>query len=116
MVSIPLIISAAGWVILGFASLIKEEYWELRIWCGMLFVWSLCSFIGAWLIFVHFLKGTEKLGIAGILNLIGLVLMPLILCLPAIMNIPYGTEASRFSHMWTILLFVCLGCLLGGCY
>ncbi len=48
VVSIPLMLCAVGWVILGFGSLIREEYWEHRIWCAILILWSLALWDFAW--------------------------------------------------------------------
>lgn len=35
-VSLPMIVCAFGWIGLGLASLIREEYYEHRVWCMML--------------------------------------------------------------------------------
>ncbi len=113
-VSIPLVISAVGWAALGFGSLIREEYWEHRIWCGVLLIWSLCCLVGAGLILLGFLLGDTGLGVAGLLNLVGLVLTALMLCLPARIKVPSGAGASRFSRVWTVLLAVCVGSLTAG--
>jgi cytochrome bd-type quinol oxidase subunit 2 len=92
-VSIPLVISAAGWVILGLGSLIREEYWEHRIWCCILALWSLCCLVGAVLILLSFLSGGGGSGIAGILNLVGLTLTALMLTVPALMEVPLRAKA-----------------------
>ena len=113
-VSIPLVISAAGWAILGLGSLIREEYWEHRIWCCILALWSLCCLVGAVLILLSFLRGGGGFGVAGILNLVGLALIALMLTLPALMEVPLQAKAVRFSRAWTVLLAVCVGCLLAG--
>jgi len=113
-ISFPLMICAASWVFLGFASLIKEEYWEHRVWCIVLAIWSFCTLIGAGLILINFLKRQFSFGTTGLLNLIGLTLLPMIICVPAFMEIPAGTDITIFSHVWTVLLVICVGCLLGG--
>ena len=114
IISFPLMICAASWIILGFASLIREEYWEHRVWCVVLAIWSFCALIGAGLILTDFLKRQFRFGTAGLLNLIGLTLLPIIICVPAFMEIPTGTIAIMLSHVWTVLSVVCVGCLLGG--
>ena len=113
-VAIPLAVSAVGWVILGLGSLIREEYYEHRIWCAILIAWSLSCLIGAVLIGLSFLRGDSSLGLAGILSLIGLVLTALMLALPAFMEVPLGDKAVRFSRQWTVLLAACVGCLTAG--
>jgi hypothetical protein len=113
-ISIPLVVSAAGWVILGLGSLVREEYYEHRIWVAILIVWSISCLIGAGLIGWSFLRGDSSLGLAGIFSLIGLVLTALMLSLPAFMKVPLGNEAIRFSRQWTVLLAACLGCLTAG--
>ena len=114
IVSFPLMICAASWIILGFASLIREEYWEHRVWCVVLAIWSFCALIGAGLILTDFLKRQCRFCTAGLLNLIGLTLLPIIICVPAFMKIPTGTLAIMLSHLWTVLSVICVGCLLGG--
>lgn len=114
IVSIPLMLCALGWVTLGFGSLIREEYWEHRIWCAILILWSLCCLVGAAVIGFDFLQGNSDFGVAGVLNLVGLVLTALMLYLPSQMQVPLGAEAARFSRIWTALLTVCVGCLLAG--
>ena len=114
IISFPLMICAASWIILGFASLIREEYWEHRVWCVVLAIWSFCALIGAGLILTDFLKRQFRFGTTGLLNLIGLTLLPIIICVPACMEILTGTTAIMLSHVWTVLSVVCVGCLLGG--
>jgi len=114
IVSIPLMLCALGWIILGFGSLIREEYWEHRIWCAILILWSLCCLVGAAVIGFDFLQGNSDFGVAGILNLVGLVLTASMLYLPSRMKVPLGAKAVRFSRAWTTLLTVCVGCLLAG--
>lgn len=80
----------------------------------MLILWSLCCLVGAAVIGFDFLRGNSDLGVAGILNLAGLVLTALMLYLPSRMQVPLGAKAVRFSRTWTTLLTVCVGCLLAG--
>jgi hypothetical protein len=113
-VAVPLAVCAVGWVILGFGSLIRQEYYEHRIWVAILMVWSISCLIGAGLIGWSFLRGGSGFGLAGVLCLIGLVLTALMLLLPAFMQVPLGVQAARFSRQWTVLLFACLACLAAG--
>ena len=70
--SMPLFIAAAAWVIAGFGTLIKEDYWEMRVIFGAFSLWTLCSIVGAVLLLLDFLRKGRGFGVAGILNLIGL--------------------------------------------
>ncbi len=114
VISFPLMICAGSWIILGFASLIREEYWEHRVWCIVLVIWSFCTLIGAGFILINFLKRQSGFSTAGFLNLTGLILIPIIICVPAFMEIPTGITAVIFSHIWTVLSIICVGSLLGG--
>ena len=114
IVSVPLAVSAGGWVILGLGSLIREEYYEHRIWIVILIVWSISCLIGAALIGWGFLRGAGRSGLAGIFSLVGLVLTALMLSLPAFMEVPLGNAAIRFSRQWTVLLAVSLAFLIAG--
>jgi len=114
IISFPLVISAATWIILGFASLIREEYWEHRVWCLALVIWCLCSLIGAGLILINLFKRKFNFSTAELLNFVGLILLPIIIGFPAFMEVPTGTRATILSHVWTVLLLVCVGCLLKG--
>jgi hypothetical protein len=99
---------------LGFASLIKEEYWEHRVWCLALVIWCFCSLIGAGLILINVFKRKFNFSTAELLNFIGLILLPIIIGFPAFMEVPTGNRAMILSHIWTVLLIVCVGCLLKG--
>ncbi|MBN2146265.1 MAG: hypothetical protein JW726_02710 [Anaerolineales bacterium] len=113
-VAIPLVVCAASWVIVGLGSLIRDEYYEHRIWVTVLIAWSLGCIIGAVLIGLSFLSGGSDLGLAGILSLIGLALMAMMLSLPACIKVPLGAKSARFSHQWTVLLVASTGCLMAG--
>lgn len=113
-ITLPLAICAISWVIVGLGSLIREEYYEHRIWVAVLTMWSLSCLIGAVLIGLSFLRQNSNPGLAGILDLAGLVLMGLMLSLPARMQVPAGPQAARFSRQWTVLLTASTGCLLAG--
>ena len=83
VVSAPLLVTAVGWLIIGFGMLVKEEYWEFRFISSGLIIWALCCPMGAVLILLGFLRGGSGFGVAGLLNLVGLVLMSLTIVLPA---------------------------------
>jgi hypothetical protein len=92
-VAVPLAVCAVGWVILGFGSLIRQEYYEHRIWIAILTAWSISCLIGAGLIGLSFLQGDSSYGLAGVLSLIGLVLTALMLSLPAFMQVLWHWRA-----------------------
>lgn len=114
VVSIPLFVTAAGWVITGFGMLIKEEYWEFQFISSGLIIWALCCLIGAGLILLGFLQGGSDFGLAGLLNLIGLVLMALVIVLPARVDHSPIDKVIRVGRVWFVLLAICVGCLMGG--
>lgn len=113
-VSVPLFICAASWVVLGFGSLIREEYYEHRIWCAILAIWALSCLFGAGVLLHGMVSGSSDFGAAGLLNAAGLVATALMLVLPAFMEVPLGDKATRFTRIWTALLAFCVGCLLAG--
>jgi len=113
-ISVPLFICAAGWMILGFGSLIREEYYEHRIWCAILATWALSCLFGAGVILYGMVSGNGDFGAAGLLNVAGLVAMALMFILPAFIKVPLGDKATRFTHIWMALLTFCVGCLLAG--
>jgi hypothetical protein len=54
--SIPLFIAAAAWVIAGLGTLVKEDYWEMRVILAAFALWTLCCMVGAVLLFLRFLR------------------------------------------------------------
>lgn len=114
VVAVPLFVTAAGWLITGFGMLIKEEYWEFRLLSSGLIIWALCCPIGAGLILLGFLQGGSGFGLAGLLNLIGLVLMALVIVLPARVGHSPIDKVIRVGRVWFVLLAICVGCLMGG--
>ena len=114
VVSIPLFVTAAGWVITGFGMLIKEEYWEFRFISSGLIIWAVCCLIGAGLILLGFLQGGSGFGLAGLLSFIGLVLMSLTIVLPGRVDHSPIDKVIRAGRVWFMLLAVCVGCLLAG--
>ena len=115
VVAAPLAACALGWAILGFGSLIRQEYYEHRIWVAILVVWSLSCLIGVVLIGWSYLQAPRGgPGLPGALSLIGLLLTALMLSLPALMDVPLGSRAARFSRQWTVLLAISLACTTAG--
>jgi len=112
--SIPLLIAAAAWVIAGLGTLIREDYWEMRVIFGAFVLWTLCCTLGAGLLFLGFLRKGRGLGTAGILNLIGLALMSLLLALPGLIAHSSPANVTLVGHAWFLLLAVCVGLLWGG--
>jgi hypothetical protein len=113
-VFLPLATSATGFLLLGLSMLVKEPYWEHRgLWAGQMLL-LLCCFIGAGLILLGFLRGDSGLGVAGILNAIGLLLMSLLLVLPALFINSPPTQYPLAARLWFGLLVICVGCLTAG--
>jgi hypothetical protein len=112
--SIPLFIAAAAWVIAGFGTLIKEDYWEMRVILVAFFLWTICCMIGGALLFLNFLRKCKELGVAGIVNLIGLVLMSLLMILPGLIDYSSPAKVTLVGHVWFVLLMVNVGLFTGG--
>jgi hypothetical protein len=114
VISIPLFLTAAGWVTIGLGMLIKEEYWEFRMISSGLIIWAFCCLIGAGMILLDFLQGNGGFGVAGLLDLVGLVLMSLTILLPAWVDHASIDKVVRSARVWFVLLTVCVGCLMVG--
>ena len=112
--SIPLLIAAAAWVIAGCGTLIKEDYWEMRVIFAAFVLWTICCIVGAVLLFLSLLRKGRGFGIAGILNLIGLALMSLLMVLPGLIDHSSSTNVTLVGHVWFLLLAVSVGLLTGG--
>jgi hypothetical protein len=112
--SIPLLIAAAAWVIAGLGTLIREDYWEMRVIFGAFVLWTLCCVLGAGLLFLGFLRKGRGSGTAGILSLIGLALMSLLMVLPGLIDHSSPANVTLVGHVWFLLLAVCVGLLMGG--
>jgi hypothetical protein len=112
--SIPLFIAAAAWVIAGFGTLIKEDYWEMRVILTAFALWTLCCIVGAVLLFLGFLRKGRGFGVAGILDLIGLVLTSLLMVLPGLIDHSSPTNVTLVGHVWFLLLAVSVGLLTRG--
>jgi len=112
--SIPLLIAAAAWVIAGCGTLIKEDYWEMRVIFAAFVLWTLCCIVGAALLLLGFLRKGRGFGIAGILNLIGLALMSLLMVLPGLIDHSSPANVTLVGHVWFLLLAVSVGLVTGG--
>jgi hypothetical protein len=112
--SIPLFVAAAAWVIAGLGTLIREDYWEMRVIFGAFVLWTLCCSLGAGLLLLGLLRKGRGFGFVGILNLVGLALMSLLMVLPALIDHSSPAHVTLFGHLWFLLLAVCVGLLMGG--
>jgi hypothetical protein len=112
--SIPLFFAAAAWVIAGIGALIKEDYWEMRVIFVAFLLWTLCCFVGALILFLNSLNKRKNLGTAGVLNLIGLVLISILMILPGLIDYSSPGYVTLIGHGWFLLLAVSVGFLLGG--
>ncbi len=100
--SFPLIIAGLSWLMLGPASLIRDEYYEHRVWCLGIAIWALSCLIGGILALISH-KKTKSNIFAGL----GLLLLSFILLYPATIDVPLGDNAVVFSHIWTVLMLIC---------
>ena len=113
-VLLPLCTSSIGFLIIALVVLIKEPYWEHRgLLAGQLLLLA-CCLIGSYLILITYLRGGPGFGTAGILELIGLLLMSSLLVLPALFVHSSPTALNFATHLWFGLLVICTGCLLSG--
>jgi len=114
IVSIPLLVTAASWVIIGLGMLIREEYWEFQMIRIGVFSWSICGFIGAGLILLGYMQVNNSFGVSGVLNLIGLLLISLLIVVPAWIGHSSMDKVICSAHVWFMLLAVSVGCLMAG--
>ena len=112
--STPLFIAAAAWVIAGMGTLIREDYWEMRVIFAAFVLWTLCCIAGAVLLFLDFLRKRRDFGVAGILSLIGLALMSLLMVLPGLIDHSSPANVTSIGHVWFLLLAVSVGLLTTG--
>jgi hypothetical protein len=112
--SIPLFFAAAAWVIAGFGTLIKEDYWEMRVIFAAFVLWTICCFAGAILLFLNFLRKGRDSSAAEIPNLIGLALMSLLMVLPGLIDPSSPRIVTAVGHVWFLLLAVGVGLLTRG--
>jgi hypothetical protein len=112
--SAPLFAGAAGWTIAGFGALIKEDYWEMRIIFAAFLLWTACCLVGAVLLFLGALLKDRRLGTAGVLNLLGLVLVSILMVLPGLIDPSSPKNVTLIGHVWFTTLAVATGLLSGG--
>lgn len=112
--SFPLFIASLAWLVAGLGSLIREDYWEMRVILGAFTLWTLCCIFGAVLLLLIILTKHDNFGTAGVLNLVGLVLMSLLMVLPGLIEHNSVVNVTKISHGWFLLLAICVGLLLGG--
>lgn len=112
--AMPLYIAAAAWVIAGLGTLIKEDYWEMRVILAAFALWTLCCFVGAVLLVLVLLHKGRDLGAAGILNGIGLALMSALMVLPGLIGHTSPARVTLVGHAWFLLLAVSVGLLTAG--
>jgi hypothetical protein len=112
--SIPLFAAALAWVIAGFGTLIREDYWEMRVIFAAFLLWTLSSVAGAFLLFLMYLRKRSDFVAAGVLNLIGLTLMSLLMILPGLVDYSSPAEVTLIGHVWFVLLVVSVGLLTWG--
>ena len=112
--SIPLIIAAAGWIVAGSGTLIREDYWEMRMIFGAFILWTLGMIFGAGVLFFDFLRKDRGYGTLAIVNLIGQILMSLLMIFPSLINHASPAYVISVGHIWFLLLAVAVGLLMGG--
>jgi len=112
--AIPLYIAAVAWVIAGSGTLIKEDFWEMRVIFVAFILWTLCCAVGAVIMVLSFMRRGRELGPAGIMNLIGLLLMSGLMVLPGLINHSYPARVTLTGHVWFVLLAISVGLLTGG--
>ena len=112
--SIPLFFAAAAWVIAGMGALIKEDYWEMRVIFVAFLLWTLCCILGAILLLIIFLRKGKALGTAGLISLIGLLLMSLLMVLPGCNDPSSPASVTLIGHFWFGLLVISVGLLSAG--
>jgi hypothetical protein len=112
--SIPLLIAALAWVIAGLGTLIKEDYWEMRVIFVAFALWTISCIFGSALLILGVLRKGKGLDTAGIANLIGLPLMSVLMVLPGLIDHSSPADVTVVGHMWFVLLAVSVGLLTGG--
>lgn len=114
IVSTPLLLSTAAWVIIGLGMLVREEYWEFQMIRIGLISWSICGFMGAGLILLGYTQVNNSFGFSGVLDLIGLLLISLLIVVPAWIDHSSTDKVIRSARVWFVLLAISVGCLMAG--
>lgn len=112
--SLPLFIASAAWLVAGMGTLIREDYWEMRVILGAFILWTLCCIIGAVLLLLIFLANKDQFGTSGVFNLVGLIILSLLMILPGLIDHDSVEVVTIIGHGWFFLLAVCVGLLLAG--
>jgi hypothetical protein len=112
--AIPLFMAAVAWAIAGLGTLIREDYWEMRVILVAFALWTLCCISGAVLLSLSLLLKGRGLGLAGKLDLIGLALISVLLVLPALIDHTSPDRVTVVGHIWFVLLTVGVGLLTAG--
>ncbi len=112
--SIPLLIAAVAWVIAGFGTLIKEDYWEMRVIFIAFVLWTLCCMIGVVLLLISLIRKRKDFDLAGILNLVGLLLMSFLMILPNLVDHSNPSKVILIGYVWFVLQTVSVGLLMWG--
>jgi hypothetical protein len=109
-----LFVAAAAWAVAGFGTLIREDYWEMRVICGAFALWTLSCIVGAVLLFLDILRRGRRFGLAGLLDLSGLTLISALLVLPGLIDTSSPGRVTAIGHAWFLLLAVGVGLLTAG--
>jgi hypothetical protein len=112
--SVPLCIAAAAWVIAGLGTLIREDYWEMRVIFVAFLLWTLCCVVSAALLIANLLGKRRASDVAAVPNLIGLVLMSLLMVLPGLIDHSSPASVTLVGHIWFLLLAASVGLLAAG--
>ena len=112
--SIPLFIAAVAWVVAGLGTLVKEDFWEMRVIFWAFLLWTLSCILGASLLFLNLLRKGKGFGARGALNLIGLALISLVMVLPGLIDHSSPDRVTLIGHIWFFLLAISVVLLLSG--
>ena len=112
--STPLFVATFAWLFAGFGTLIKEDYWEMRVILIAFILWTLCCVLGVIVLFFDHLQKGRASDKVEIINLIGLAVISISLIVPAIVNYSSPACVNFIGHIWFVLLAISVGLLLAG--
>ena len=112
--STPLFVATFAWLFAGFGTLIKEDYWEMRVILIAFILWTLCCCLGVGVLLFNRLQGGRTTDKVETINLIGLALLSILLIVPAFVNYSSPPSVNVIGHIWSVLLAVSVGILLTG--
>lgn len=112
--STPLFVAASAWLFAGFGTLIKEDYWEMRVIFVAFILWTLCCILGATVLFLNRIRRGRAFDNVEILSLTGLALISLLMILPGIIDHSSPSYVTLIGHIWFALLAISVGLLLAG--